>query len=76
MDPGFLTGAGIQVAVGQPPDMLGVAIAGKSTPARLLDVARSLPQVQGTDGAVLARERSGQRDVNLLGSGQVAAGVA
>jgi SulP family sulfate permease len=51
---GFLTGVGIQVAVGQLPDMLGVTATGKSTPARLLDVARALPQVHGADVAVAA----------------------
>ena len=51
---GFLTGVGIQVAVGQLPDMLGVTVAGRSTPARLLDVARALPQVHGADVAVAA----------------------
>ena len=51
---GFLTGVGIQVAAGQLPDMLGVTAAGKSTPARLLDVVRALPQVHGADVAVSA----------------------
>jgi len=51
---GFLTGVGIQVAAGQLPDMLGVTATGKSTPARLLDIARALPQVHGADVAVSA----------------------
>src|SRR5580698_6008356 len=51
---GFLTGVGIQVAARQIPDMLGVTATGKSTPARLLDVARALPQVHGADVAVAA----------------------
>jgi sulfate permease, SulP family len=51
---GFLTGVGIQVAAGQLPDMLGVTVAGKSTAAKLLEVARALPQVHGTDVAVAA----------------------
>jgi high affinity sulfate transporter 1 len=51
---GFLTGVGIRVAAGQLPDMLGVTVAGKSTPATLLDVARALPQVHGADVAVSA----------------------
>ena len=51
---GFLTGVGIQVAARQLPDMLGVTAAGRSTPARLLDVARALPQVHGADVAVSA----------------------
>ena len=51
---GFLTGVGIQVAAGQLPYMLGVTAAGKSTPAKLLDIARVLPQVHGADVAVSA----------------------
>ena len=51
---GFLTGVGIQVAAGQLPDMLGVTATGKSTPAKLVDVARALPQVHGADVAVSA----------------------
>ena len=51
---GFLTGVGIQVAAGQLPDMLGVTVPDKSTPARLLDIARALPQVHGADVAVSA----------------------
>ena len=51
---GFLTGVGIQVAVEQLPDMLGVTVAGRITPARLLDDARALPQVHGADVAVAA----------------------
>ena len=51
---GFLTGVGIQVAAGQLPDMLGVTAAGKATPARLLDIARALPQAHAADLAVSA----------------------
>jgi SulP family sulfate permease len=51
---GFLTGVGIQVAVGQLPNMLGITATGKSTPARLLDIARALPQVHGADVALAA----------------------
>ena len=51
---GFLTGVGIQVAVGQLPDMFGVTATGKSTLAKLLEVARALPQVHGADVAVAA----------------------
>ena len=51
---GFLTGVGIRVAAGQLPDMLGVTVAGKSTAATLLDVARTLPQVHGADVVVAA----------------------
>ena len=49
---GFLTGVGIQVAIGQLPDMLGVTAAGKQTPVRLLDTVRALPQIQVADVAV------------------------
>ena len=51
---GFLTGVGIRVAAGQLPDMLGVTVAGQSTPAKLLEVVRALPQVHGADVAVAA----------------------
>ena len=51
---GFLTGVGIQVAAGQLPDMLGVTATGKSTPAKLVDITRALPQVHGADVAVSA----------------------
>src|SRR6266436_7791342 len=51
---GFLTGVGIQVAAGQLPDMLGVTVAAKATPARLLDIARALPQAHAADLAVSA----------------------
>ena len=51
---GFLTGVGIRVAAGQLPDMLGVTATGKSTPARLVEVVRTLPQVHGADVAVAA----------------------
>jgi len=46
---GFLTGVGIQVAVSQLPDMLGVTAAGKQTPAKLLDLARALPHAHLAD---------------------------
>ncbi len=51
---GFLTGVGIQVAAGQFPDMLGVTVPDKPTPARLLDIARALPQAHVADLAVSA----------------------
>ena len=51
---GFLTGVGIQVAAGQLPDMLGVTVPDKATPARLLDIARALPQAHAADLAVSA----------------------
>ncbi len=51
---GFLTGVGIQVAAGQLPDMLGVTAASKQTPARLLEVARALPDAHWEDAALSA----------------------
>ena len=51
---GFLTGVGIQVAAGQLPDMLGVTVADKSTPVRLLDIVRAFPQAHAADLAVSA----------------------
>jgi sulfate permease, SulP family len=49
---GFLTGVGIQVAVGQLPDMLGVTAAGGQTLAKLVNTVRVLPHVHWTDVAV------------------------
>src|SRR5712691_3215051 len=51
---GFLTGVGIQVAARQLPDMLGVTVADKATPARLWDIARALPQAHAADLAISA----------------------
>jgi len=51
---GFLTGVGIQVAARQLPDMLGLTIADKATSARLLDIARALPQAHAADLAISA----------------------
>jgi len=51
---GFLTGVGIQVAAGQLPDMLGVTVASKDTPVRLVEIARALPQAHPADLAVSA----------------------
>jgi len=51
---GFLTGVGIQVAAGQLPDMLGVTAASKQTPAKLLEVARALPDAHWADAALSA----------------------
>src|SRR6266516_1540038 len=51
---GFLTGVGIQVAARQLPDMLGITVANTSTPARLFDIARALPQAHVADLAVSA----------------------
>ena len=49
---GFLAGVGIQVAVGQLPDMLGITAAGRQTLPRLLDTARALPHAHLTDVAI------------------------
>src|SRR5712692_3039347 len=51
---GFLTGVGIQVAARQLPDMLGITVADTSTPARLFDIARALPQAHAADLAISA----------------------
>jgi len=51
---GFLTGVGIQVAVGQLPDMLGVSAAGQSTVPKLLHTVRALPHVHWADVVVSA----------------------
>jgi SulP family sulfate permease len=51
---GFLTGVGIQVAIGQLPDMLGVAAAGGQTPARLAGLVRALQDTRWADAAVSA----------------------
>jgi sulfate permease, SulP family len=51
---GFLTGVGIQVAIGQLPDMLGVPAASRQTPARLVELARALPHTHWVDVAVSA----------------------
>jgi sulfate permease, SulP family len=51
---GFLTGVGIQVAVGQLPAMLGVTAASQQTLARLLEVARALPDAHWADAALSA----------------------
>ncbi len=51
---GFLTGVGIQVAAGQLPAMLGVAVASRQTLPVLLDTARALPHARLADVAVSA----------------------
>ena len=51
---GFLTGVCIQVAARQLPDMLGITVADKATPARLLDIVRALQQAHAADLAVSA----------------------
>jgi high affinity sulfate transporter 1 len=48
---GFLTGVGIQVAVGQLPDLLGVTAAGGQTLGKLMDTVRVLPHVDWADVA-------------------------
>jgi high affinity sulfate transporter 1 len=49
---GFLTGVGIQVAVSQLPDMLGVTAAGGETVPKLVDTIRALPHVHWADVAL------------------------
>ena len=49
---GFLAGVGIQVAVGQLPDMLGITAAGRQTLPRLLDTVRALPHAHPSDVAI------------------------
>jgi sulfate permease, SulP family len=49
---GFLTGVGIQVAVGQLPGMLGVTAAGQRTLPKLLHTARALPHAHPADVAI------------------------
>jgi sulfate permease, SulP family len=51
---GFLAGVGVQVAVGQLPDMLGVTVPGKQTLPVLADTVRALPASRGVDVAVSA----------------------
>jgi high affinity sulfate transporter 1 len=48
---GFLTGVGIQVAVAQLPDMLGVKAAGEQTLGKLVNTVRVLPHVHWADVA-------------------------
>ena len=49
---GFLTGVGIQVAVSQLPDMLGVTAVGQATVTKLGNTIRVLPHVHWADVAV------------------------
>ena len=49
---GFLTGVGIQVAVGQLPDMLGVTAVGGQTLPKLVHTVRALPHVHWADVAI------------------------
>lgn len=49
---GFLTGVGIQVAVGELPDMFGVTAAGRQTAPKLVNTVRALPHVHWADVAV------------------------
>ena len=48
---GFLTGVGIQVAVAQLPDMLGVEAASEQTLGKLVNTVRALPHVRWADVA-------------------------
>jgi sulfate permease, SulP family len=49
---GFLAGVGIQVAVGQLPDMLGVTAAGSQTLTKLVNTVRAIPDAHPADVAV------------------------
>ena len=49
---GFLTGVGIQVALGQLPDMLGVTTTSSHTLVKLGETVTALPQAQGLTVAV------------------------
>jgi MFS superfamily sulfate permease-like transporter len=49
---GFLTGVGIQVAIGQLPDMLGVSAPSPHTVIKLAQTVAALPQAQGITVAV------------------------
>jgi SulP family sulfate permease len=49
---GFLTGVGIQVAIGQLPDMLGVSAPSTHTVIKLVQTVEALPGAQGASVAV------------------------
>ena len=49
---GFLTGVGIQVAVGQLPDLLGVTATGTQTWPALVHTVRALPRARWADVAI------------------------
>ena len=49
---GFLTGVGIQVAIGQLPDMLGVSAPSSHTLIKLVQTVEALPSAQGATVAV------------------------
>jgi SulP family sulfate permease len=51
---GFLTGVGVQVAIGQVPDMLGITVTAAGTPARLVRMIAAFPQARLTTVAVSA----------------------
>jgi len=51
---GFLTGVGIQVAIGQLPDMLGVKVPGRQALPVLWHTLRALPDSSGADIAISA----------------------
>jgi sulfate permease, SulP family len=51
---GFLAGVGVQVAIGQLPDMLGVTVAGKRPLPLLAHTVRALPASRGVDVAISA----------------------
>ncbi len=49
---GFLTGVGIQVAVGQLPQMLGVSASGSGTVVKFVNTLRALGHVQGASALI------------------------
>jgi high affinity sulfate transporter 1 len=51
---GFLTGVGIQVAIAQAPDMLGISVTSTRTLSRIARTAAALPQAHLADVAVSA----------------------
>ena len=56
---GFLTGVGIQVAIGQLPDMLGVSAPSSHTVIKLVQTIKALPSAQGATVAVVAQRGGG-----------------
>jgi high affinity sulfate transporter 1 len=49
---GFLTGVGVQVALGELPGMLGLAVHGGGTLAKLRDTLQKLPALNAADAAI------------------------
>lgn len=49
---GFLTGVGVQVALGQLPQMLGVSVTGSGTVTKFVNTLRALGHVQGASAVI------------------------